>query len=260
MCTKLPLRLATHAQASKRERTACSTRCRTHARAHQDSARFVDGPATRFSLFCSAETAGCWWQPRAGHLNMTTKWRVIVLDQDNARASAGWPHQKEFRERVARCFALDPGHVNTLVVIAVDERRRGKTGNDDPPPPVRARTIGNRVVVAFSGPRMRADDLIARDIEWFGKRADVESILVVSSDKLVRRRCGEIRTRVRELQMRFETGEAFAMALKTAPPFSGPGPLSGKAQPAAGSTSAQSTSPNEPMRVDAQLTLSLIHI
>ena len=38
--------------------------------------------------------------------------------------------------------------------------------------------------------RWRADDGIVRDAEWWMRRPEVASVLVVSSDKVVRRRCG----------------------------------------------------------------------
>ena len=53
---------------------------------------------------------------------------------------------------------------------------------------MRARSLGPRVVVSYSGAKLSADDLIARDCEWWGARGDVSTLLVISSDKLVRRR------------------------------------------------------------------------
>ena len=145
---------------------------------------------------------------------------VVLLDQDNIRASAGWPPAKPFRERIGRYYALhDP--TKKIVIIAVDEHKRSSDGDAAP---IRARQLGPRVVAAFSGPKYRADDLIARDCEWWSKRPEVSDILVVSSDKLVRKRCGEVKNRHRELRLRFDTGEAFALML---PPEHGGGASSG---------------------------------
>ena len=148
---------------------------------------------------------------------------VVLVDQDNCRASAGWPPAKAFRERLNRLYALDPRHANTAMVIAVDERRHSGKADGGTAPRVRARQLGPRVVVAYSGPRHRADDLIARDCEWWGARPDVAELLIVSSDKLVRRRCNEVKRRCGEarrqacggqdVRLRFETGEAFVLLL-----------------------------------------------
>ena len=53
-----------------------------------------------------------------------SSWTVLLLDQDNVRASAGWPPAKTFRERVAKIYSLDPRHTRTILIIAVDEKRQ----------------------------------------------------------------------------------------------------------------------------------------
>ena len=135
---------------------------------------------------------------------------IVLIDQDNVRASLGWPSAKPFRERLLRTYALDAQHRDTVLVIHVDERR-----HKHPPPSggVRAYVLGSRAATSFAGAHFRADDLIARDCEWWGARPDVASVLIVSSDKLVRRRCNEVKSRIAGLRLRFETGEAFALLL-----------------------------------------------
>ena len=140
--------------------------------------------------------------------------RIILIDQDNVRASAGWPNSRAFRDRLARTHSLDPRQAHTAMIIEVDERRHTSSKSADAPQRMRARQIGPQIVISFSGPRLRADDLIARDVEYFAGQPDVVDVLVVSSDKLVRRRCNEARGRASsQLRLRFETGEAFALLM-----------------------------------------------
>ena len=56
---------------------------------------------------------------------------VVLLDQDNIRASAGWPPAKPFRERIGRYYALhDP--TKKIVIIEVDEHKRSSDGDAAP--------------------------------------------------------------------------------------------------------------------------------
>ena len=146
----------------------------------------------------------------------TSSSRIILVDQDNVRASAGWPPARAFRDRLARAHLLDPIHSYTAMIVEVDERRHstGNSCDNNQSVSLRARHIAPHVALSFSGPRLRADDLIARDVEYWGRQPSVTDVLVVSSDKLVRRRCGEAKNRVGgHLRLRFETGEAFAMLM-----------------------------------------------
>ena len=153
--------------------------------------------------------------PLSEESTMASQSRIILIDQDNVRASMGWPPARAFRDRLAHNHSLDPMHASTAMIIEVDERRHSSgNGRDNQSANLRARQIAPHVVISFSGPRLRADDLIARDVEYWGRQPSVTEVLVVSSDKLVRRRCGEAKARARnDLRLRFETGEAFALLM-----------------------------------------------
>ena len=135
---------------------------------------------------------------------------VVLLDQDNVRAAMGWPGSRAFRNRVCR-WAMDRGEV---VVVEVDERQRSERQRPH------AHTLTHpRVCAVFTGALWRADDGIVRDVEWWLSRPQTKSALVISSDKLVRRRCAEVKQRVCAQQaksLRFDTGESFAFLLRNA--------------------------------------------
>ena len=78
---------------------------------------------------------------------------VVLIDQDNCRASAGWPPARAFRERLNRFYALDPRHANTAVVIAVDERRHSACPRpeEDGVAENRRHSVGRRVSLLGDG-------------------------------------------------------------------------------------------------------------
>ena len=133
---------------------------------------------------------------------------LVIVDQDNVRAAMGWPSGKEFRERCLRWAAAQRAPM--ILLIEVDEGRRSERSGPH------ARLVGQHALVVYSGPRWRADDGIVRDVEWWLPRLDAaSSVLVVSADKLVRRRCADVKQRVaaRAGRVRFESGEAFGYTL-----------------------------------------------
>jgi hypothetical protein len=141
---------------------------------------------------------------------------ITILEQDNIRGAMGWPVGREFRACVARWAASRPDGVR--VVIEIDERRRHTSTQSSSQNPRASCFSGGRVVAVYSGSRMRADDSIVRDTEWWLARSDVARVLVVSSDKLVRRRCREARDRVGGGKLvTFESGDAFASQLCDVP-------------------------------------------
>ncbi len=148
---------------------------------------------------------------------------VVVIDQDNVRASMRWPAPRDFRDAVCRWANSTPG---ALVLIAVDERRRAPSRpqqqqqqqqGDGLRPGVHERQrclpLSNSVLATFSGPRWCADDVIARDTEWWLRKCSGCRVLVVSSDRQVRRRCREAQQRLGAGALSFETGEALGMQL-----------------------------------------------
>jgi hypothetical protein len=141
----------------------------------------------------------------------TPSCEVVLIDQDNVRAAAGWPDARSFRQSVL-LWAKDYCGANTAVILEVDELKHKKSR----PTAQRAQMLDERVAATFLGPRWRADDGLVRDVEWWMPRSS--AVLVVSSDKLVRRRCADVKQRLSDpsCQLRYETGEAFAMQLPTA--------------------------------------------
>lgn len=152
---------------------------------------------------------------------------VVIVDQDNVRASAGWPNAKDFRERVLT-WARSSAAGDPTVIVEVDEKTHKKpcsssiAAGSSCDHRQRARPIGERTIANFLGPKWRADDGIVRDAEWWLRRPETASVLVISSDKQVRRRCSEVKQRVNNIatsapKLRFETNEAFAMLLPAMP-------------------------------------------
>ena len=128
---------------------------------------------------------------------------LVLIDQDNVRAAMGRFPGAAFRERVRQWAAAQPEP--TLVLVEVDEGKHSDRAG------VHARLDDERNVVLFSGPRWRADDGIVRDVEWWLPRmAPTGVVLVVSSDKLVKRRCSEVRQRLAPSgRIRYESAEGF---------------------------------------------------
>ncbi len=132
---------------------------------------------------------------------------LVLIDQDNVRAAMGRQPGAAFRERVRRWGAAQP--IPTLVLVEVDESKRSERAG------VHARLDDDRNVVLFSGPRWRADDGIVRDLEWWLPRIGPQSaVLVVSSDKLVKRRCNEVKQRLAPTcRLRYEMAESFGFQI-----------------------------------------------
>ena len=131
--------------------------------------------------------------------------RVVIVDADNVRATLSWPSRTVFQRRVAHWGSTEP--VPTAVILAVD----GGSGNS-------AKLLSPNVVMTTSG-RWRADDTIVRDVGWLFANGQSD-ILVVSSDKLLRKRCRAARMQPGGQRLRFEASEAFAgllPAIGTAP-------------------------------------------
>ena len=156
----------------------------------------MDGVGSTNVAVCSGTTPADLSQPR-----------VFIIDQDNVRATMGWPASRDFRERVYRWMAAQKRPPLTL--IEVDERQRSDRSGPH------AARHGNRLIVVYSGPRWRADDGIVRDVEWWiPKLAADFMVTVVSSDKLVRRRCREVQQRVApKARLRFECAESYGFML-----------------------------------------------
>ena len=132
--------------------------------------------------------------------------RVVIVDADNVRAALSWPSRTEFQRSVAQWGSTET--VPTAVILAVD-------GGSD----CHATFLSPSVVVTTSG-RWRADDTIVRDVGWLCANGQ-RDILVVSSDKLLRKRCRAARLQPSNQRLRFEASEAFAgllPAMRTAPP------------------------------------------
>ena len=132
--------------------------------------------------------------------------RVVIVDADNVRAALSWPSRTGFQRSVAQWGSTET--VSTAVILAVD-------GGSD----CNAAFLSPGVVVTTSG-RWRADDTIVRDVGWLFANGQ-RDILVVSSDKLLRKRCRAARSQPGSQRLRFEASEAFAgllPAMRTAPP------------------------------------------
>lgn len=132
---------------------------------------------------------------------------LVIIDQDNVRAAMGWLAGRDFRECVRRWVAAQPP--GTLALVEVDEGKRSERSGPH------VRLDGDLSLVIYSGPRWRADDGIVRDVEWWMAKLDASAnVLVVSSDKLVRRRCADVKSRLGfQGRLRYESGEAFGYLL-----------------------------------------------
>ena len=149
----------------------------------------------------------------------STSFRVVLIDQDNVRAAAGWPDARLFRDRVTLWAKAcsEP----TVIVVEVDEKKKQSSSNKKQKGSLsehrqRTRAIGANVVANFLGPRWQADDGIVRDLEWWllQQQGALTGLLIVSSDRQVRRRCSEVKQRLpASAAVRYETGDAFALAL-----------------------------------------------
>ena len=147
---------------------------------------------------------------------------MLILDQDNARACMGWVPGRQFRDAV--CCWASAQSPSLLVIIEIDEgKHKGSTEERKAP---RARSlVGDRVLAVYSGSRWRADDGVVRDTEWWLSRPSTANLLVVTSDKLVRRRCNEAKQRATpQARVRFESSEAFSMLLRDPAPDPAPPP------------------------------------
>ena len=146
---------------------------------------------------------------------------VVLIDQDNVRAASGWPVAHAFRERVVVWAKSAAAGGPAAVIIEVDEKHKRKSSSERKPQ--RTHTIGEGVVANFLGTMWRADDGIVRDAEWWLRRSEVTAVLVISSDKQVRRRCSEVKQRLGNdataapSRLRFDTSEAFGLMLPTLP-------------------------------------------
>lgn len=153
---------------------------------------------------------------------------AVLIDACNVRASMGWPARALFDAAIARWSAARPP---TAVAVVVADG-----GGDHG-----AHVLGATATAVTSGPRWSADDVIMRDVRWCAALqhstplrepdapptrysgadrrwaehgGDGVCILVVTSDKLLRRRCrhahGAVSTQSR---LRFESAEAFGAGL-----------------------------------------------
>ena len=120
--------------------------------------------------------------------------RLLFVDADNVRAALAWPPREAFRHSVSRWSSTQPDL--TAVILATD-------GGGD----MAATFLGARMVLTTSG-RWRADDTIVRDVRWLFANGQDE-LTVVTSDKLLRKRCRAARGNARQ-RVRFEASEAFA--------------------------------------------------
>lgn len=123
-----------------------------------------------------------------------TPCRILLVDADNVRAAMAWPPREAFRRSVCRWSSTQP--VLAAVILATD-------GGGD----MAATLLGARVVLTTSG-RWRADDTIVRDVRWLFASGQDE-LTVVTSDKLLRRRCRAARDAAGQ-RVRFEASEEFA--------------------------------------------------
>ncbi|KAL1526509.1 hypothetical protein AB1Y20_015219 [Prymnesium parvum] len=135
--------------------------------------------------------------------------RIVLCDADNVRAGMGWPTCTAFRHAAynwaRRERASSP---QTLLLIAADGRTEAQHAC--------AAAEAEGVVLTFSGTRWKADDAIVRDCGWWLTHSEA-GLLVVSSDKQLRRRCREMESLARGSgggRLRFESSEAFAFALR----------------------------------------------
>lgn len=156
---------------------------------------------------------------------------VVLIDQDNVRAASGWPVAHAFRERVVVWAKSATAGGPAAVIIEVDEKHRHQRGSSQQHAERKAQrthAIGEHVVANFLGSMWRADDGIVRDVEWWLRRPEVTSVLVISSDKQVRRRCSEVKQRlgndgaVVPTRLRFDTSEAFGLMLPSLPAAAAP--------------------------------------
>ena len=149
--------------------------------------------------------------PPPSKLCLHPSFNVVLVDQDNVRAGMGWPAGQDFRQRVCAWAAALP--VETIVIIEVDERKRSESRCP------RARQVKEScVLIVYSGAQWRADDGIVRDAEWWLSQQHVANVQAITSDKLVRRRCSDVKHRLGcEVKLRFESAEAFGFGLPAVP-------------------------------------------
>ena len=150
--------------------------------------------------------------------------QIVLIDQDNVRAASVWPVAHAFRERVVVWAKSAAAGSPAAVIVEVDEKHKRKGSSAGERKPQRTHTVGECVVANFLGTKWRADDGIVRDVEWWLRRSEVTSVLVISSDKQVRRRCSEVKQRLGNdataapSRLRFDTSEAFGLMLPALPP------------------------------------------
>ena len=132
-----------------------------------------------------------------GDADAGTPCRILLVDADNVRAALAWPPREAFRRSVCRWSSTQPDLA--AVILATD-------GGGD----MGATLLGARVVLTTSG-RWRADDTIVRDVRWLFANGQDE-LTVVTSDKLLRRRCRAARDAAGQ-RVRFEASEEFASRL-----------------------------------------------
>ena len=175
----------------------------------------ADGTLHNFWAFClrhpAAAAAAATAAARAAR-RVTMKQLVVFVDADNVRASMGWPGSLVFRQAVQRwAMSSSSSGPDQLVIIGVDGRTERQHAFE--------MEGGGSVLVTFSGARWKADDTIVRDVAWWLGSCSA-SLLVVSSDKLLRKRCREqaqlVGTGGVGTRLRFETGDAFACCLSLA--------------------------------------------
>eukprot|EP00966_Prymnesium_polylepis_P182669 4232203-Prymnesium_polylepis.2 len=146
---------------------------------------------------------------------------VVLIDADNVRGSMGWPPTSAFRSAVCRWAKRELDSSETLAIVEADGRTERQhaciaEGADG-------------VLCTFSGTRWKADDTVVRDCGWWLTEG-AACVVVVSSDKQLRRRCreaaGTVEASLRAAgsssraqgRLRFESSEAFASALPAASP------------------------------------------
>ena len=131
--------------------------------------------------------------------------QVWLIDADNVRALLGWPPTDAFRARVLRWLGPQPA---TLAILAAD--RRGER-------PSASRVAPRLVLTLPGGPRCKkADDSITRDLEWWLGQRRAARVTVVTSDRLLRRRCRDVAHTLGAARLRFEGSDAFAYSLPEA--------------------------------------------
>ncbi|EJK49681.1 hypothetical protein THAOC_31414, partial [Thalassiosira oceanica] len=134
-------------------------------------------------------------------LRLTEDPRVaVVIDAENVRGKTGFElDHADFLDRLQVWTSLR-NHAAGRTIVVVDHGSKvsahllgGHFGTDggrlDSASALSANTVPPSICITFAGPNEKADDVIARDVDWLITNADVDQVAVVTVDQELIWRC-----------------------------------------------------------------------